>query len=62
MAGWLYVLSGMLLSLLGLNFVVAINTLKKLQIKHLAIASVSAGDELTVSLKINNPTQKKTKL
>ncbi|WP_330202387.1 DUF58 domain-containing protein [Cyanobacterium sp. Dongsha4] len=58
MAGWLYVLSGMLLSLLGLNFVVAINTLKKLQIKRLAIASVHAGDELTLSLKINNPTQK----
>jgi len=58
MAGWLYVLSGMLLSLLGLNLVVAVNTLKKLQIKRLPINAVNAGDELTLSLNINNPTEK----
>lgn len=58
MAGWLYVLSGMLLSLLGLNFVVAVNTLKNLQIKRLPVNAVNAGDELTLSLNIHNPTEK----
>lgn len=58
MAGWLYVLSGMLLSLLGLNLVVAINTLKKLHIKRLPINAVNAGDELTLSLTLSNTTDK----
>lgn len=58
MAGWLYVLSGMLLSLLGLNLVLAVNTLKRLQIKRLPVNAVNAGDELTLSLNVHNPTGK----
>lgn len=58
MAGWLYVLSGMLLSLLGLNFVIAIQTLKHIQVKRLPIRPVSAEDELTLDIIIKNPTKK----
>ncbi len=57
MAGWLYVLSGTLFALVGLNIFIAIKTTKKLQIKRSAIAPVSAGDELTIELIITNPTK-----
>ncbi|BAQ60448.1 hypothetical protein GM3708_854 [Geminocystis sp. NIES-3708] len=57
MAGWLYALSGVLLSLLGLNFVISIRTLKQIQIKRLPIKPVSVGDELTTELFIINPTK-----
>lgn len=57
MAGWLYVLSGILFSLLGLNIFVARQTLNKLLIKRSPIEPVSAGDELTIELIINNPTK-----
>ncbi|MBL1210130.1 DUF58 domain-containing protein [Geminocystis sp. GBBB08] len=58
MAGWLYVLSGILLSLLGVNFFISIKTLKQLQVKRLPIQPISAGDELTIELIITNPTKK----
>ncbi|MBF2057028.1 MAG: DUF58 domain-containing protein [Cyanobacterium sp. T60_A2020_053] len=57
MAGWLYVLSGTLFALMGLNIFVALKTVKKLEIKRAPIAPVSAGDELTIQLKIHNPTK-----
>ncbi|BAQ66795.1 DUF58 domain-containing protein [Geminocystis sp. NIES-3709] len=58
MAGWLYVLSGILLSLLALNLFVAINTLKQLQVKRSMIEAISAGNELTIELVVSNPTKK----
>ena len=57
MAGWLYVLSGMIAAILGLNAVIANITLKKLTIERFPIAPVSAGDRLTIELAIKNPTQ-----
>jgi len=62
MAGWLYVLSGVLLSLLGVNFFVSIRNLKGIEIKRLPIKAVSAGDELTVELIISNLTKKSKNL
>ncbi len=54
MAGWLYVLSGMIMAILGLNAVVAVKTLKKLTIERFPIAPVSAGEQLTIKLAIKN--------
>lgn len=62
MAGWLYALSGILFSLLGLNFVIAINTLKHIQVKRLSIKPVSVGDQLTTELVIINNTKKNKNL
>ena len=58
MAGWLYVLSGMLLSLLGLNVIIAIATVKQIKVSRSPIASVYAGDELTLTIIVKNPTKK----
>ncbi len=58
MAGWLYVLSGMLFSLLGIDFISSIANLKKIKINRLPIAHIYAGDELTLEMIINNPTKK----
>lgn len=58
MAGWLYALSGIILSLLGLNFVISIRNLKGIQVKRSPIKAVSAGDELTIELIISNTTKK----
>ena len=57
MAGWLYVLSGILFALLGLNIAIARKTLRQLKIKRSPINAVSVGDELTIELIINNPTK-----
>ena len=58
MAGWLYVLSGMLLSLLGLNFILAIANLKKIKVTRLPIAHIHAEDELTLEIAVSNLTKK----
>lgn len=58
MAGWLYVLSGVLLSLLGLNLLVSINTLKNLQIRRSKIEPVTTGNDLTIELSITNLSKK----
>ena len=58
MAGWLYVLSGMLLSLLGINFISAISNLKQIKIERTLIPHIHAGDELALEIIINNPTKK----
>lgn len=57
MAGWLYVLSGILFALLALNIYIARQTVKHLEIKRSPIEPVSAGDELTIELTIYNPTK-----
>ena len=58
MAGWLYVLSGMIFALLGLAAVLPPRSLRQLEIRRLPISPVSAGDNLTVELEIENPTMR----
>ncbi|MGI0479321.1 DUF58 domain-containing protein [Geminocystis sp. CENA526] len=58
MAGWLYVLSGVLFSLLALNLFISINTLKQIHLKRSNIEAISAGNELTIELIVKNPTKK----
>jgi uncharacterized protein (DUF58 family) len=58
MAGWLYALSGILLSLLGVNFIISMRTLKGIEVKRLPIQAISAGNELTIELVISNITKK----
>ena len=62
MAGWLYVLSGMLLSLLGINFISSIANLKEIKIKRSSIAHIHAGDELSLEIIINNSSKKSKNL
>lgn len=54
MAGWLYVLSGTIFALLGLAAILPVRSLRRLKIHRLPITPVSAGDSLTVELKIEN--------
>src|ERR671933_114707 len=58
MAGWLYVLSGLILALLVLAAVLPARSLKLIQIRRRAIAPVSAGDELSIELEIENQAPK----
>lgn len=57
MAGWLYVLSGIIFAMLILAAILPPRSLRQLQIRRLLIAPVSAGDQLTLELEIKNPTQ-----
>lgn len=57
MAGWLYVLSGMIFAILGLNGYLTIKNIKQLKIKRFSVTPVSAGDQLTVELGVQNPTK-----
>ena len=58
MAGWLYVLSGILSALMGLNFIQAISNLKNLKITRLPIQPAHAQDEVMIETVISNPTKK----
>ncbi|MCS6943648.1 MAG: DUF58 domain-containing protein [Geminocystis sp.] len=58
MAGWLYVLSGTIFALLGLNMVDAGKNLKGIIIKRLPIYPVHAGNDLTIILSVGNATGK----
>lgn len=63
MAGWLYVLSGVIFALLGLAAVLAARSLLGLNVRRQSIEPVSAGDQLTIELQIENQTtQPKTLL
>lgn len=63
MAGWLYVLSGVSLALLGMAAVLPRRSLLGLKIRRHPIQPVSAGDQLTVELQLENQTtQPKTLL
>ncbi|MCU0570277.1 MAG: DUF58 domain-containing protein [Oculatellaceae cyanobacterium Prado106] len=55
MAGWLYVISGVMLALLILGAVLAGRSLKSLQMVRSPISPVSVGDALTLNLAIDNP-------
>ncbi|HAC64535.1 MAG TPA: DUF58 domain-containing protein [Cyanothece sp. UBA12306] len=60
MAGWLYILSGTIAALLGLGAVLPIQSQRHLKVHRLPITPVSAGDDLTVEVIIEN-TEKKPK-
>jgi uncharacterized protein (DUF58 family) len=57
MAGWLYAISGMIFAILALNGLIAQRTVKKLKIERLPITPVTAGDQLTIEIIIENPTR-----
>ena len=63
MVGWLYVLSGLIFALLGLAAILPPRALKSLPVRRSPIYAVSAGDDLTLELILENPTrQSKTLL
>lgn len=57
MAGWLYVISGVSLALLGIASVLPPRSLFGLVVKRRPIQPVSAGEELTIELEIHNHKQ-----
>lgn len=58
MAGWLYVISGTIFAMLLIGAILPVRSLRRLWVRHLPIAPVSAGDKLAIELEINNPTSK----
>jgi uncharacterized protein (DUF58 family) len=63
MAGWLYVLSGISLALLGMAAVLSARSLVGLSVSRHLIEPVSVGDQLTIELALENKTtQPKTLL
>lgn len=54
MSGWLYVMSGVLLALLTIAGVLSMQNLRDLKITRRPIQPISAGDELTIELLIEN--------
>ena len=54
MAGWLYVLSGTILALLILGAILSVRSLSQIQVRRHPLNPVSAGDDLTVELIIEN--------
>jgi len=57
MAGWLYVLSGSIGALLIVGAVSPVRSLRQLEVSRLPIAPVNAGEELVITLELENPTQ-----
>jgi uncharacterized protein (DUF58 family) len=58
MAGWLYVLSGIGLALLGVGAVLPIRSIQTVTIERESIEPVTAGTDLEVALTIHNPTDR----
>ncbi len=58
MAGWLYVMSGIIFALLVLAAVLCARSLKSIEIRRRPIAPVSAGDSLAIELEIENQAPK----
>lgn len=58
MAGWLYAISGISLAILGIAMTLPIRTLRPLQVHRRPIEPVSVGDQLTIEIDIENPTEK----
>ena len=54
MAGWLYVLSGLIFALLAIAAVIPVRSLRQLVLERLPIEPVSAGQDLTVVLTVKN--------
>jgi uncharacterized protein (DUF58 family) len=57
LAGWLYVMSGLLVALLAIAAVLARRMLQQVQVRRWPITPVTAGDMLSITLAINNPTK-----
>ncbi len=57
MVGWLYVLSGIIFALLGLAAILPPRALRQLKVRRYPIDPVSAGDEISLELVIENPTK-----
>lgn len=55
MAGWLYVISGVTLAMLGIAAILPARSLTPLQVRRRPIQPVSVGDQLTIELEIENP-------
>ncbi|HEY9634286.1 MAG TPA: DUF58 domain-containing protein [Coleofasciculaceae cyanobacterium] len=58
MAGWLYVISGIIFALLVLAAVLPARSLKQIQVRRYPISPVSVGDQLTIELEIENQSLK----
>lgn len=58
MAGWLYVMSGLIVALLVLAAILPARNLKQIQVRRRPIAPVSAGESLTIELEIENQSLK----
>lgn len=58
MAGWLYVISGLIIALLGLAAVLPARTLKQIQVHRRPISPVSVGDQLTIEIELKNQSLK----
>lgn len=58
MSGWLYVISGLIIALLGLAAVLPPRTLKQIQVRRQPISPVSMGEALTITLEIKNQSLK----
>jgi uncharacterized protein (DUF58 family) len=58
MAGWLYVLSGVIIALLALGAILPVRSIKNLKISRFPINPVSVGDRLTITLEIENISKK----
>ncbi|MCP2731325.1 DUF58 domain-containing protein [Limnofasciculus baicalensis] len=56
MAGWLYVISGIIFALLGLAVFLPLRSLRHLSIHRRPISPVTVGDKLTIEIDIENPT------
>jgi uncharacterized protein (DUF58 family) len=57
MAGWLYVLSGMIFSLLAIGAIMPVRSLRQLTLERFPLQPVSAGEDLTIEISIKNPTK-----
>jgi len=57
MVGWLYALSGLIFALLGVAAVLPPRALKSIKVRRAPIYPVSAGDQLTLELILENPTR-----
>lgn len=58
MAGWLYVISGLMFALLALGAILPGRSLRDLKVERQQIPPVSVGDLLRIEVKITNPTPK----
>jgi uncharacterized protein (DUF58 family) len=62
MAGWLYVVSGVSMALLGVSAFLAPRSLSGLSIKRQPIPPVTAGQDLTIEVEIHNSTKRPANL
>ncbi len=58
MAGWLYVLSGVGVALLGVAAILPARSIQALTIRRMSILPVTAGADLEVTLTLHNPTDR----